>query len=135
MTNDISTIDHDYSPDSKSMEAGAKETAVVRVGEVEVEIDVAEEAAVLRKVDLYILPIMCVTFWLQVRLSVILSAMESRQVAANASTDDRAKSFSLPFSSLYSTSTRALSPTRRSSVSSKTSSSLEPSTRLLDPSS
>lgn len=61
------TIDHDYSPDHKSEAGeGGKEVATVLVEGVEVDIDVAEEAAVLRKIDIFILPVMCVTFWLQV---------------------------------------------------------------------
>lgn len=61
------TIDHDYTPDHKSEAGdGSKEVATVVVAGVEVDIDVAEEAAVLRKIDLFILPVMCVTFWLQV---------------------------------------------------------------------
>ncbi|KAL7414753.1 major facilitator superfamily domain-containing protein [Mrakia frigida] len=62
------TIDHDYSPDSKSdggEGAGSKEVATVVVEGVEVDIDVQEEEAVLRRIDRFILPVMCVTFWLQ----------------------------------------------------------------------
>lgn len=68
------TIDHDYSPDSKSdggEGAGSKEVATVVVEGVEVDIDVQEEEAVLRRIDRFILPVMCVTFWLQVCTSSI----------------------------------------------------------------
>ena len=95
-----STIDHDYSPDSKSMtdEERTKQTSTVRVEGVELAVDIEEEQVVLRKIDRYILPVMCITFWLQCEYIPLISRRWERIVvgAQSFSAPPRSSSASLP---------------------------------------